>query len=301
MQDFTMNRDGLLKISLMGGEARAYLIEATQMVETARRTHNLSRVATAALGRTLMATSMMGAMLKGENESLTATIKGGGPLGTVLAVGRANGHVKGYLDYPDVDLPRVAGEHLPVGSAVGKKGSLTIVKDLGLRQPYVGQVDLVSGEIAEDFAMYFTASEQTPSLVSLGVLVGDNVISAGGLIIQMLPGASEAAIKSVEYSADMFRDISKTMQEYHLKDALPQLLMHLEPEVLEELHPRYLCDCSRERMEKALIALGRDELTAIINEEHEIDMDCHFCNKRRHFTEKDLRDLLESATNRRNA
>lgn len=301
MQDFTMNRDGLLKISLMGGEARAYLIEATQMVETARRTHNLSRVATAALGRTLMATSMMGAMLKGENESLTATIKGGGPLGTVLAVGRANGHVKGYVDYPDIDLPRVAGEHLPVGAAVGKTGSLTIVKDLGLRQPYVGQVNLVSGEIAEDFAMYFTASEQTPSLVSLGVLVGETVVSAGGLIIQMLPGASEAAIKSVEYSADMFRDISKTMQEYHLKDALPQLLMHLEPEVLEELHPRYLCDCSRERMEKALIALGRDELTAIINEEHEIDMDCHFCNKHRHFTEQDLRDLLESATNRRNA
>lgn len=301
MQDFTMNRDGLLKISLMGGEARAYLIEATQMVETARKTHNLSRVATAALGRTLMATSMMGAMLKGENESLTATIKGGGPLGTVLAVGRANGNVKGYVDYPDVDLPRVQGEHLPVGAAVGKKGGLTIVKDLGMRQPYVGQVDLVSGEIAEDFAMYFTASEQTPSLVSLGVLVGETVVSAGGLIIQMMPGASEAAIKSVEYSADMFRDISKTMQEYHLKDALPQLLMHLEPEVLDELHPRYLCDCSRERMEKALIALGRQELTAIINEEHEIDMDCHFCNKRRHFTEQDLRTLLEQASDRRNA
>ena len=300
MQDFTINRDGLLKLSLMGGEARAYLIEATQMVEEARRIHGLSRVATAALGRTLMASSMMGAMLKGADESLTATIKGGGPLGTVLAVARSDGNVKGYVDHPDVELPRT-GEHLPVGQAVGAKGTLTIVKDLNLKQPYVGQVDLVSGEIAEDFAMYFTSSEQTPSLVSLGVLVGEHVISAGGLIIQMMPGASEAAIQSVELSANMFRDISKTMQEYHLKGALPQLLMHLEPEVLDTLHPRYLCDCSRERMERALIALGRQELTSIIEEEHEIDMDCHFCNKRRHFTEQDLRRLLEHASNRRKA
>lgn len=300
MQDFTINRDGLLKLSLMGGEARAYLIEATQMVEEARRIHGLSRVATAALGRTLMASSMMGAMLKGADESLTATIKGGGPLGTVLAVARSDGNVKGYVDHSDVELPRT-GEHLPVGQAVGAKGTLTIVKDLNMKQPYVGQVDLVSGEIAEDFAMYFTSSEQTPSLVSLGVLVGEHVISAGGLIIQMMPGASEAAIQSVELSANMFRDISKTMQEYHLKGALPQLLMHLEPEVLDTLHPRYLCDCSRERMERALIALGRQELTSIIEEEHEIDMDCHFCNKRRHFTEQDLRQLLEHASNRRKA
>ena len=300
MQDFTINRDGLLKLSLMGGEARAYLIEATQMVEEARRIHGLSRVATAALGRTLMASSMMGAMLKGADESLTATIKGGGPLGTVLAVARSDGNVKGYVDHSDVELPRT-GEHLPVGQAVGAKGTLTIVKDLNMKQPYVGQVDLVSGEIAEDFAMYFTSSEQTPSLVSLGMLVGEHVISAGGLIIQMMPGASEAAIQSVELSANMFRDISKTMQEYHLKGALPQLLMHLEPEVLDTLHPRYLCDCSRERMERALIALGRQELTSIIEEEHEIDMDCHFCNKRRHFTEQDLRQLLEHASNRRKA
>ena len=214
------SRDGILHISLLEGQARAILIESTQMVQEAKRIHGLSKIATAALGRTLTATAMMGSMLKGTDESVTASIKGGGPIGTVLAVSNENCVVKGYVDNPAIDLPRT-GPKLPVGAAVGRSGRLTVIKDMHLREPYVGQVNLVSGEIAEDFAMYFTASEQTPSLVSLGVLVSEErVEAAGGLIVQMLPGASEAAIRSVENSAGMFMDISGTMREYHLDGAV---------------------------------------------------------------------------------
>ena len=167
--------DGILRISLMGGQARAFLVESTHTVEHARRVHHLSHTATAALGRTLTATAVLGAMLKGENESVTCRIDGGGPLGLVLAVGDSSGNVKGLVAHPEVDPPR-NGEKLNVGAAVGRDGMLTVVKDMRMREPYVGQVRLRSGEIGEDFDMYFTASEQTPSLVSLGVLVGEEVI-----------------------------------------------------------------------------------------------------------------------------
>ena len=291
-----MNSDGLYDISLMGGQARAILIESTQLVQRAKEIHGLSRIATAALGRTLTATVMMGSMLKGDNESVSAQIKGGGPIGTVLAVAHGDCTVKGYVDNPGVDLPRT-GKKLPVGAAVGKEGRLTVIKDLKLREPYVGQVNLVSGEIAEDFAMYFTASEQTPSLVSLGVLVSDErVEAAGGLIIQILPGASEAAIASIEAIAGMFMDISGTMREYHLKDSVPQLLMHLEPEILSTRQPRYACNCSRERIEQVLVALGAEELSDMIREQHGAQVDCHFCNKRYTFCEDELKALLEAAT-----
>lgn len=291
-----MNSDGLYDISLMGGQARAILIESTQLVQRAKEIHGLSRIATAALGRTLTATVMMGSMLKGDNESVSAQIKGGGPIGTVLAVAHGDCTVKGHVDNPGIDLPRT-GKKLPVGAAVGKEGRLTVIKDLKLREPYVGQVNLVSGEIAEDFAMYFTASEQTPSLVSLGVLVSDErVEAAGGLIIQILPGASEAAIASIEASAGMFMDISGTMREYHLKDSVPQLLMHLEPEILSTRQPRYACNCSRERIEQVLVALGAEELSDMIREQHGAQVDCHFCNKRYTFCEDELKALLEAAT-----
>lgn len=293
-----MNMDGLYHISLMGGQARAILIESTQMVQRAMEIHGLSRTATAALGRTLTATAMMASMLKGEDESITAQIKGGGPIGTVLAVGHGDCTVKGYVDNPGIELPRT-GRKLPVGAAVGKEGKLTVIKDMHLRDPYVGQVNLVSGEIAEDFAMYFTASEQTPSLVSLGVLVSDRVEAAGGLIVQMLPGASEAAIASIENSAGMFMDISATMREYHLKDSVQQLLMHLEPEILESRQPRYSCACSRERLEKVLISLGAEELQDMIETQHGAQVDCHFCKRRYEFGEDDLRRLLQAATSGR--
>ena len=293
-----MNRDGIYHISLMGGQARAILIESTSLVQKAMDTHKLSRTATAALGRTLTATVMMGSMLKGDRESVSVQIKGGGPIGTVLAVAHGDLTVKGYVDNPGVDLPRM-GKKLPVGAAVGKEGKMTVIKDMGMREPYIGQVNLVSGEIAEDFAMYFTASEQTPSLVSLGVLVDDEkVIAAGGLIVQMLPGASEAAIASVEHSVPMFADISATIQEYHLEGAVNQLLLHLEPEVLEKKVPHYQCDCSRERIEGMLVTLGSEELQDMIDTQQGAQVDCHFCLKRYKFNAEDLKVLLAAATMR---
>ena len=289
------NRDGIYHISLMGGQARAILIESTAMVQKAMDTHKLSRIATAALGRTLTATAMMGSMLKGDKESVSVQIKGGGPIGTVLAVAHGDVTVKGYVDNPGIDLPRT-GPKLPVGAAVGKEGKMTVIKDMNMREPYVGQVNLVSGEIAEDFAMYFTASEQTPSLVSLGVLVDDEkVISAGGLIVQMLPNATEAAIASVEMSTPMFTDISGTMREYHLEGAVNQLLLHLEPEVLEKKVPKYQCDCSRERIERMLVTLGAEELQDMIDTQKGAQVDCHFCLNRYKFSEEDLKMLLEAA------
>lgn len=291
-----MLNDGLYHISLMGGQARAILIESTNLVQRAKDIHHLSRTATAALGRTLTMAAIMGSMLKNDSDSITAQIKGGGPIGAILAVAHGDCSVKGYVGNPDVELPRV-GKKLPVGPAVGKDGKLTVIKDLHLKEPYVGQVNLVSGEIAEDFAMYFTASEQTPSLVSLGVLVSDEKVeSAGGLLIQMLPGASEAAIASIENSAGMFMDISGTMREYHLKDAVQQLLLHLEPEVLQERTPQYRCDCSRERIERMLVTLGRDELADMIEKQHGAQVDCHFCNRRYEFSEDDLKTILAAAT-----
>lgn len=294
--DNTLNRDGMLRISLMEGQARAFLIDSTRLVETARQTHSLSRTATAALGRTLTGAAMMGAMLKDERDSLTLQIKGGGPIGTVLAVARSDGSVKGYVDWPDVELERRADGKLNVGGAVGKGGQLTVIKDLGLREPYVGRTNLVSGEIAEDLAMYFTASEQTPSLVSLGVLVKDQVLAAGGLIIQVMPDCSEIALKSIEQSAPMFADISKTIADFGLDGSLTQLLCHLEPEVLDRMQPVYRCDCSRERFSRGLISLGRKELTELIEEDHGATLDCHFCNRRYRFDEAQLRELLQSAT-----
>lgn len=290
-----MNRDGIYNISLMHGQARAILIESTSLVQKAKDTHHLSRTATAALGRVLTATVMMGSMLKNERESVSVQFKGGGPIGTVLAVAHGDACVKGYVDNPDVDLPRM-GKKLPVGAAVGRDGKMTVIKDLGLKEPYIGQTNLVSGEIAEDFAMYFTASEQTPSLVSLGVLVDDErVRSAGGLIIQMLPGASEAAIASIETSAGMFADISGTMETYHLDGAVQQLLMHLEPEILGKRTPRWQCDCSRERIEGMLVTLGKDELEDMIETQHGAEVDCHFCLKRYKFNADDLKTLLQAA------
>ena len=294
--DNMLNKDGMVRISLMEGQARALLIDSTRLVEEARRIHSLSRTATAALGRTLTGASMMGAMLKDERDSLTLMIKGGGPIGTVMAVARSDGSVKGYVDWPDTELERRPDGKLNVGGAVGKNGQLTVIKDLGLREPYVGKTNLVSGEIAEDLAMYFTASEQTPSLVSLGVLVKDQVLAAGGLIIQVMPDCSEIALKSIENSAPMFMDISKTIADYGLDGALEQLLCHLEPQVLDRLTPVYRCDCSRERFARGLISLGKKELTQLIEEDHGATLDCHFCNKRYRFDETQLRELLANAT-----
>ena len=286
--------DGLLRVSLMDGQARAFLLESTHMVEEARRIHSLSRTATAALGRTLSVTSILGCMLKGADESVTCRVEGNGPAGLIMTVGKSDGSVKGFVSHPGADVPR-RGEKLDVGALVGHEGTLTVIKDMRMREPYIGQVPLVSGEIGEDFAMYFTSSEQTPSLVSVGVLVAEQVVSAGALVIQVMPGASDIAIKSIEASAGMFMEISKTMLTDHLDGALEQLLTHLEPKVLERIPVSYKCDCSRERFERALISLGAKELRDMIKEQNGAELDCHFCNTRRRFTAEELEALAQRA------
>ena len=290
MQTEKIYPDGMLRISLLEGQARAFLVESTNMVERARSIHHLSRTATAALGRTLTMTSVLGAMLKGADESVTVRIDGDGPVGTIMTVGKPDGTVKGFVSHPAADVPR-RGEKLDVGARVGK-GTLSVIKDLRLKEPYIGQVPLQSGEIGEDFALYFTSSEQTPSLVSVGVLVADRVVSAGALVIQMMPGASEAAIASIENSAGMFMDISRTLAADHLDGAREQLLMHLQPELLDRLPVSYHCGCSREKVEKMLQSLGEKELADMIAEQNGAEVDCHFCNTRRRFTAEELRVLI---------
>ncbi len=295
MMDQTLNMDGILRISLMGGQARAFLIDSTRMVQEAKRVHGLSRVATAALGRLLTGAAVMGCMLKDERDSLTVTVKGDGPLETLVAVAKPDGTVKGYAGNPFVEPPLREDGKLDVGGAVGHHGRLTVVKDMGLREPYIGQVALRSGEIGEDLAMYFTVSEQTPSLVSVGVLTADRVVAAGGLIIQIMPDCSDISLKSIEASAPMFMNISRTFEEFGLNGAYEQLLSHLEPEIIGQARPRYLCDCSRERFERGLISLGKEELTSLIQEDHGAELCCHFCNRKYLFSQQQLTRLLEQA------
>lgn len=288
-----MKKDGLYHLTLLGGQARALLIDSTNLVETARAIHGLSRTATAALGRHLTACAMLGAMLK-DGGSVTATVKGGGPLGTLLAVAKADGTVKGYVENPDLELPRVNGK-LAVGDAVGRNGRLTIIRDMGFGEPYMGQVNLVSGELAEDYAMYFTASEQVPSLVALGVLTQDRVISAAGLIVQMLPGATGEAVEQVEAVAPNLKGISQSMNGMDLDEAVQSLLGPLSPELIGKLDTRYECDCSRDRIERALISMGEKDLVSMIEEQGNAEVGCHFCGKKRHFSREQLQELLNRA------
>ena len=289
------NLDILYRVSLLEGQATAMLASTAQMCETARRTHNLSRTATAALGRLLTLSGMTAARMK--EGSLTISIQGDGPIGRMITVAKPDGTVKGCVDDPQVELPRKNGK-LDVGGAVGHEGKLTVVRDMGLREPYVGQVKLQSGEIGEDMAYYYTVSEQTPSLVSVGVLVKDQVISAGGLIVQPLPGCSEAALQSLEMTAPLCTNLSDTLLRLGAEETLFDLLGHLQPVILETSTLRYQCDCSRERVERALISLGEKELEDMITEQGGAEVGCQFCGKKRQFSADDLRALLNAARSR---
>ncbi|MBQ8535890.1 MAG: Hsp33 family molecular chaperone HslO [Clostridia bacterium] len=289
-------KDELLHITLCQGEARVLLMDTTQMVQQAADIHNATPVCTAALGRLMTGTAMLGAMMKGAKDSVTVTIKGNGPAGTLMAV--ANGtKVKACMDNPRVNLPLRQDGKLDVGGAVGHEGRLSVVKDLGLREPYVGQTDLVSGEIADDFAMYFTKSEQAPSLVALGVLTaGEQVLSAGGILIQAMPGCSEETLDQLELRSPMFADISRELTFAPLETLVNDWFRGMEPQILGREPVQWHCGCGRERMEKALISLGRKELEQIINDDQGAELTCHFCHESYPFTTDDLKNLLAQAT-----
>ena len=288
--------DEMLRLSLMGGQARVMMCETTAMCQRAADVHGSTPVCTAAMGRLMTATAFLGVMMKGDNESVTVTVKGGGPMGTLVAVAN-HGDLKVCADNPQVELPLREDGTLDVGGAVGHSGRMSVVKDLGLREPYIGQCELVSGEMGMDFANYFTVSEQQPSLVSVGVLVNGNVVlKAGGLLIQPLPGCEESVLEQLELRSPMFASISREMTYAPKEQLIEDWFRGLEPELLERTPLSYRCGCSRERMEKALISLGRKELQTLIDEDKGAELGCHFCHSRYAFTTDELKDLLQRAS-----
>lgn len=290
--------DQILHITLENGQARALIATSTHLVEAARRTHDLSPTASAVLGRTLTASAIMGVMMKNANDTLTVTIKGGGPIGSVVCVARADGRVKGYVGDAQVDLPLRSNGKLDVGGAVGTTGRVTVVKDLGMRDPYVGQTRIISGEIAEDLAFYLTVSEQTPSLLSLGVLAeGNGIGGAGGVLIQPMPDCSEEVLQRLEQLAPHLAHISTMVKDANddAQKLAASVLGAFDYTVLDASQPVFECDCDRDRIERVLLSMGEAELRDMIAEQHGAQVGCHFCNKQYEFTEDELDALIAEA------
>ena len=287
--------DQLIRAISKDGHIKATAVSTRALTERARQIHRTLPVATAALGRTLAAASMMGNALKEDGASVTLQIKGGGPLGTLLAVSDNQGNVRGTVDNPAVDLPLRPDGKLDVGTAVGHEGTLTVIRDLNMKEPYVGSVGLLGGEIAEDLAAYFVESEQIPTACGLGVLVDrdQSVLAAGGYLIQLLPGAGEETISAVERGVAKVGSVSHALEHgMSARELLTNVLEEFQLEFLEEQPVEYRCYCSRERVETALVSMGRKELEALICEQGSAEITCQFCDKVYHFTREELSALL---------
>lgn len=290
-------KDYLIRATAANGQVRAFGVTSRELTETAKNAHDTSPVATAALGRLMSAAVMMGADLKGENDLLTLRMEGDGPMGGLLATADSHGNVKGYAFHPEVLLPPNAKGKLDVGGALGA-GMLSVVKDIGLKEPYVGQTNLVSGEIAEDLTYYYATSEQIPCSIALGVLMNkDNTVrQAGGFMIQLLPGASDELIDRLEErlgelsSITALLDAGKTPEEI-----LSDLLGDFDLEILEKKPVQFHCDCSRERVERAIVSIGKKEIREMIEEGKPIEAGCQFCNKKYSFSVEELEELLQKA------
>lgn len=291
--------DKIVRALMADDTVKLIAISGRDLCEKARELHGLSRVCTAALGRTLLVTDMMGAQLKGEDHKLTAIVKGGGPAGNIVCTADNRGHVKGYVEQPALELPLGPDGKLDVSMAVGWFGDLTVVRDLGMKEPYVGKCDMVSGEIAEDFAQYFTVSEQQPSMVYLGVRVDPHdghVLAGGGIIVQPLPHCPDEVIDTLTEKAVEVKMLAGMLEEgIELEDALRKIFGGVDINFTESLSPEFRCDCSRERLERVLISLGHDELKDMMEKEKGAELTCHFCNKTYSFTEDELEDLLKEA------
>ena len=290
-------RDELVRAITADGLVKAVAITGRDLVERARQIHTLLPVATAALGRSLLGASMLGDMLKEDGASLTLQIKGGGPLGTVLAVSDNQGNVRGYVQNPHVELMEIEPGKLDVGRAVGTAGTLTVIKDLNMKEPYVGTIGLFSGEIADDLAMYFVESEQIPTACALGVLVDvdQSVQCAGGYLIQLLPGADDAAISAIEQGIARVGPVTEALRGgLSARELVEQVLSEFQLEILSEEPVEYRCYCSRERVTRALISMGREELNSLIREQGRAELTCQFCDKVYHYTNEELEGLLAS-------
>ena len=287
--------DQLVRAITKDGMVKAVAVTTRELTERARQIHKTLPAATAALGRTLAAASMMGNALKGDGASLTLRIQGGGPLGILLAVSDNQGNVRGTVDNPAVDLPLRPDGKLDVGTAVGCDGTLTVIRDLHMKDPYVGSVGLLGGEIAEDLAAYFVESEQIPTACGLGVLVDrdQSVLAAGGYLIQLLPGAGDDVITKVEGGVMAAGSVTSLLSRSNSSEAmLRELLSDFDLEILERSPIAYRCDCSRDRMERALISLGPEELKSIIDEQGGAELTCRFCDNVQRFTKAELESLL---------
>ena len=291
--------DEIVRVIAKDAPIKAMAITGTALVERARQIHDAWPVATAALGRLLMAASMMGDMLKEEKGSVTLRVRGGGPLGTLTAVSDSEGNVRGYVQNPAVDVPLKALAELDEGAAVGREGELTVIQDLGMKEPYVGSVQLVGGEIAEDIAAYYVESEQIPTACALGLLIApdQSVQVSGGYLIQLMPGADEAVISAVERGIAQVGAVTAALDRGDdALELLRQVLSDFELEILETAPVEYRCYCSRERVSRALISMGRDELEKLIAEQHGAELTCQFCDRVYQFTEEELQSLLDEAT-----
>ncbi|MBM6828337.1 Hsp33 family molecular chaperone HslO [Anaerotignum lactatifermentans] len=290
-------QDYVIRATAGNGSIRAFAASTKNLVQHAREIHHTSPVASAALGRMLTAAAMMGSMLKGEKDLVTLQIRSLGPLKGIVVSGDAQCRVKGYVFNPSVDIPCKYPGKLDVSGAIGE-GYLSVIKDIGLKEPYAGRIKLISGEIAEDLTYYYAQSEQVPSAVGLGVLVDTDtsIRQAGGFMIQLLPDATEEAISTLEqrlntipYMTDLL-DMGKTPE-----DILEMILGDMDLKIMDKVPAEFYCNCTKERVEKALISIGKEELEKIINEDKKANLHCHFCSKEYDFTEEELRTLLESA------
>ncbi|MCI8466063.1 MAG: Hsp33 family molecular chaperone HslO [Lachnospiraceae bacterium] len=294
-----MNGDYIVRAAAAEGAIRAFAITSKNLVEEARRRHNTSPVATAALGRLLTAGAMMGAMMKGEKDVLTLRIQGDGPIGGITVTANSHADVKGTVQNPEVLLHARADGKLDVAGAVGN-GTLTVIRDIGLKEPYSGQINLVSGEIAEDLTYYYALSEQTPSSVALGVLMNreNTVRQAGGFILQLMPEAGEEIVGQLEKRLGEIRSITALLDGGEgPEEILSHILGEFELEILDRIPTRFFCNCSKERVKKALISVGKTELEEMIASGETAEVSCHFCNESYQFDIQELkaiRNMLEN-------
>ena len=290
--------DSLIKALAYNNEIRVYVINATKMVEEGRKLHDSWSTATAALGRTIIGTTLLGATLKNEQDKLTVRIQGNGPIGHIIADSNMHGETKAYIDNPHVTLDLNEKGKLDVKGAVGTEGMLSVSKDQGLKTPFSGQVPLISGELAEDFTYYMAVSEQTPSAFGLSVLVNpdESVQTAGGFMIQVLPGASDETIDELEKTIQQIPQISDSLDKnVDLEAILIQLVGEDNYKILEEMPVSFKCDCSKERFSNAIITLGQDEIQQMIDEDGGAEAVCHFCRSKYQYTTAELEALKEEA------
>lgn len=295
MHPMDNKKDRLVRGTAMNGRVRAFAVRTTELVDELRRRHDTYPTATAALGRTVTAAAIMGAMLKGQ-EKLAIMVKGNGPLGQITAESNALGEVRGYVSNPHVHLPSNSMGKLDVAGAVGTEGFIDVSKDLGMKEPYRGSVPIVSGELGEDFTYYFALSEQTPAAVGLGVLVetDNSVRVAGGFIIQLLPGLTDEQITEVEQAVGAMPSVTSVLDQGLEPEEMLRLLLP-DAVILDELEVRFVCQCSRERIEQTLVSLGEHELERLIEEDDTAEVVCHYCNESYVFNKDELQVILDQA------